>query len=93
MDRKVRSLPSKKNGEGQGQEITIKDYKIISYGRDTTFLDTTISIQKEYKNNFLRRDDFELMPFANVGQPYNKLGVNFDLKDTYPKFGCQCEAL
>lgn len=87
MDRKIRNLPPKKNGEGQGQEITIKDYKIISYERDTTFLDTTISIQKEYRNNFLRRDDFELMPFANVGQPYNKLGVNFDLKDTYPSMG------
>ncbi|MCM4174077.1 hypothetical protein DHD32_21655 [Arenibacter sp. TNZ] len=87
MDRKIRNLPPKKNGGGQGQEITIKDYKIISYERDTTFLDTTISIQKEFRNNFLRRDDFELMPFANVGQPYNKLGVNFDLKDTYPSMG------
>jgi len=87
MDRKIGNLPPKKNGGGQGQEITIKDYKIISYERDTTFLDTTISIQKEFRNNFLRRDDFELMPFANVGQPYNKLGVNFDLKDTYPSMG------
>ena len=91
LERKVRNLSPKKNGEGQGQEITIKDYKIISYGRDTTFLDTTISIQKEYKNNFLRRDDFELMPFANVGQPYNKLGVNFDLKDTYPSLGASAK--
>ncbi|MBC8770619.1 putative porin [Arenibacter sp. BSSL-BM3] len=91
MNRNIRNLPPKKNGEGQGQEITIKDYKIISYERDTTFLDTTISIQKEYINNFLRRDDFELMPFANVGQPYNKLGVNFDIKDTYPSLGASAK--
>ncbi len=91
MDRKTKNLPPKKNGEAATQEITIKDYKIIGYERDTTFLDTTISIQKEYKYNFLRRDDFELMPFANVGQPYNKLGVNFDQKDMYPKIGASAK--
>ena len=91
MERRVRNLPPKKNGEDKSQEVTIRDYKIISYERDTTFLDTTISIQKEYKYNFLRRDDFELMPFANVGQPYNKLGVDFDVKDTYPKLGASAK--
>ena len=40
--------------------ITIKDYKIISHSRDTVALDTSITIQKEYKFNFLRKDDFEL---------------------------------
>ncbi len=91
IDRKTKNIPPKKNGEVLTQEITIKDYKIIGYDRDTTFLDTTISIQKEYKYNFLRRDDFELMPFANVGQPYNKLGVNFDQKDMYPKIGASAK--
>lgn len=91
MERRVRNLPPKKNGDDKGQEVTIRDYKIINYERDTTFLDTTISIQKEYKYNFLRRDDFELMPFANVGQTYNKLGVNFDVKDTYPKLGASAK--
>lgn len=91
IDRKTKNIPPKKNGEVVTQEITIKDYKIIGYDRDTTFLDTTISIQKEYKYNFLRRDDFELMPFANVGQPYNKLGVNFDQKDMYPKIGASAK--
>lgn len=68
-------------------EISIRDYKIISYLRDTTFLDTTLSIQKEYRYNYLRKDDFELMPFANVGQPYNKLGVDFNRSRLYPKLG------
>lgn len=88
---KVRNLPARKNGEVKGGAVTIKDYKIIGYERDTTFLDTTISIQKDYKYNFLRRDDFELMPFANVGQPYNKLGVDFDVEDTYPKLGASAK--
>ena len=37
-------------------EITIKDYKIISYARDSTYLDTTLSIQKEYKYLLLLRN-------------------------------------
>ncbi|GGW47671.1 putative porin [Arenibacter certesii] len=86
-----RKIPSKRAGGGKVQEITIKDYKIINYQRDTTFLDTTISIQKEYKYNFLRRDNFELMPFANVGQPYNKLGVDLDAKDIYPRLGANAK--
>ena len=68
-------------------EITIKNYKIISHQRDTTYLDTTLTIQKEYKYNYLRKDDFELLPFANVGQPYNKLGVNLKAVQFYPALG------
>lgn len=67
--------------------ITIEDYKIISHARDTTYLDTTLSIQKEYKYNYLRKDNFELMPFSNVGQPYNSLGHEFDRSNLYPSLG------
>ncbi|PRX56013.1 putative porin [Flagellimonas meridianipacifica] len=76
------SLSQKKEGT-----TAIKDYKIISYSRDTTFLDTSLTIQKEYKYNFLRRDDFELIPFANIGQPYNTLGVQFSDRHYYPRLG------
>jgi hypothetical protein len=67
--------------------ISIEDYKIITLKGDTTFLDTTQSIKKEYKYNFQRSDDFELMPFANVGQPYNRLARNFEQKSFYPNIG------
>ncbi|WP_350290156.1 putative porin [uncultured Croceitalea sp.] len=80
-----RFLKSKK--EKQAKTITIKDYKTISFKRDTSFLDTTLSIRKDYKYNYLRRDDFELMPFSNVGQPYNSLGRNFDSASIYPRIG------
>ncbi|MGB5553121.1 MAG: putative porin [Flavobacteriaceae bacterium] len=73
------------------EAITIKDYKIITYARDTTFLDTTLTIQKEYAYNYLRRDAFELMPFANVGQPYNKLGVDFERINMYPGLGAKAK--
>nr|WP_299388109.1 putative porin [Allomuricauda sp.] len=66
---------------------TIEDYKIISYARDTTILDTTLTIQKEYKYNYLRKDDFEVMPFENIGRPYNALGRNFSNTPFYPRIG------
>ncbi|MEP3374648.1 MAG: putative porin [Maribacter dokdonensis] len=67
--------------------LTIEDYKIISFERDTTFLDTTLTIQKEYKYNYLREDDFELMSFSNIGQAYNELGVDFERVGSYPNLG------
>ena len=84
--KKKQSPPSSKI-----QEITIKDYKIISYARDTTYLDTTLTIQKEYKYNYLRKDNFELMPFSNIGQPYNKLGVDFERNHLYPLLGAKAK--
>lgn len=64
-------------------------YEIISHERDTTFVDTTLSIKKDYKFNYLRRDDFELLPFSNVGQTYNSLAVDFSSKHLKPKFVAQ----
>ncbi|WP_420604150.1 putative porin [Flagellimonas sp.] len=69
--------------------VPITDYKIISYTRDTTSLDTTLTIQKEYKYNYLRKDDFEVMPFSNIGRPYNALGVDFSNTSFYPKLGAE----
>ncbi|MGC1514221.1 MAG: putative porin [Maribacter sp.] len=65
--------------------LTIKDYKIINFERDTTYLDTTLTIQKEYTYNYLPRDDFELMPFSNIGRADNGLGVNFELRRSHPR--------
>ncbi|WP_394750098.1 putative porin [Spongiimicrobium salis] len=72
-------------------DITIKDYKIISYERDTVALDTSISIQKEYKFNFLRKDDFEWQSFSNIGQAYNRLGANFERRNIYPILGAKAK--
>ena len=88
---KIKKKGKKKVPPAAAEEITIKDYKIISYARDTTYLDTTLTIQKEYKYNYLRKDDFELMPFANVGQPYNKLGVDFERNHMYPLLGAKAK--
>lgn len=69
--------------------LTIENYKIISHTGDTTLVDTTLTIFKEYKYNFLRKDDFELMPFSNIGQPYNRLGANLNKSKWFPQLGAQ----
>jgi len=71
----------------------IELYRIISAKRDTTHIDTSLSIQKEYKFNYLRRDDFELMPFNNVGQTYNSLAYDFDKSNLKPLFAAQSHHL
>ncbi|AZQ43831.1 putative porin [Nonlabens ponticola] len=70
-----------------GEKPPITDYLIISQSRDTTYVDTTLSIQKDYKFNYLRSDDFELMPFQNIGQPYNKLGKQVHMQQIMPGMG------
>ncbi len=60
---------------------------------DTTVVDTTLSIAKEYQFNYLRRDDFELLPFPNVGQTYNTLAISFDEENTKPLFAAQSHHL
>ena len=54
------------------------DYYKIFYldGRIDT-VDTTLSIYKDYKFNFLREDSFDLISFANSAHTYNKLAYDF----------------
>lgn len=73
--------------DAKGVQINVKDYKIISHRGDSTFLDTTLTIQKEYKHNYIRKDDFELLPFSNIGAPYNKLGKTGIDNNFYPQIG------
>ncbi|MEP4882015.1 putative porin, partial [Maribacter dokdonensis] len=68
--KKTKPINPKDKLKNDSITLTIENYKIISFERDTTFLDTTLTIQKEYKYNYLREDDFELMSFSNIGQAY-----------------------
>jgi hypothetical protein len=63
------------------------DYKVISHQRDTTYIDTTLTLQKEYKFNFLRKDNFEFLEFHNQGQTHNKLGYSFNKISKLPDIG------
>lgn len=75
------------------QKPPITAYKIISAEGDTTYVDTTLAIYKQYKFNFLRQDNFELVSFSNVGRPYNKLAYNFKRDEIIPDFVAQARHL
>ena len=82
------SITRKSTGSTKkGPKTKIEDYLIISHHRDTTFVDTTLTIKKEFKFNYLRKDNFGLIPFSNVGQSYNSLTCNFQNTEAMPKFG------
>ena len=77
------------NGKAEKKVANIKDYLIISHENDTTYVDTTLTIQKDYKFNYLRRDNFGLIPFSNLGQSYNTLTYDFDDFELMPSFGAR----
>ncbi len=69
--------------------ISITDYKYFFSNGIEKIVDTTLTIYKDYKFNFIREDDFELLSFANVGHTYNKLGYNFNDEFKLPQFGAR----
>lgn len=68
-------------------KTTYTDYKKISINNDTTFIDTTLNINKDYKLNFVRKDNFEYMAFHNQGETFNKLAYNFQGSAIFPEIG------
>ncbi|SDK92808.1 Putative porin [Salinimicrobium catena] len=82
--------PSQRKKEAGPEPAPVSEYKIISVDNDTTFVDTSLTIHKDYKFNYLRKDNFELLPFSNVGQTYNKLVYDFTEGDhLLPQFGAR----
>jgi hypothetical protein len=79
----------KKKRAIKNKNATIDLYKIISHENDTTYLDTTLTIQKEYKFNYLRKDEFDLLSFSNIGQTYTTLSHDFKDISLMPKFASQ----
>lgn len=78
---------SNKNIKNKDAKIT--DYKIISVENDTIIADTTLTIYKDYKFNYLRKDYFDLLPFSNIGQTFNTLSYNFSDDRLMPNFGAK----
>ena len=66
---------------------TLDMYRFITLERDTTYIDTSLTIQKEYSHNYLRKDTFGLLPFPNEGQTYNTLQYSLTDFSPYPEFG------
>jgi hypothetical protein len=63
------------------------DFKIISHLKDTTIVDTTLSIKKEYLFNHFRKDVFERQSFHNLGSAYTLLGYDFNKTNLFPNTG------
>lgn len=78
-----------KRSKGFKTTATIDMYLIYNTSRDTMIVDTTLTIKKDYKYNYLQKDNFELMPFANIGQTYNTLSYNSIKNDVIPLFGAR----
>src|SRR5699024_4705722 len=91
-----RNLNNQQLGDDQKGPLNKKDknppitnYKIISVIGDTTHVDTTLNIKKDYKFNYLRKDNFGLLMFSNIGHSYTELAKSFDKPraSTLPEFG------
>ncbi|HAT81070.1 MAG TPA: hypothetical protein DCS17_06680 [Flavobacterium sp.] len=66
---------------------TIDMYRVITLERDTTYIDTSLTIQKKYSHNYLRKDLFGLLAFPNEGQTYNTLQYSLNSFSPLPEFG------
>ena len=76
-------------GKGYKKVATIDMYLKFNTSLDSTIVDTTISIKKLYKFNYLQKDNFGLMQFANIGQSYNTLSFDASSNNTIPLFGAR----
>jgi hypothetical protein len=64
-----------------------EQYKIYNLEKDTTYVDTSLTIHSDYKYNYQRKDIFGLLPFANEGQTYTTLDFGVNKSNAYPNFG------
>lgn len=69
----------------------IDQYKIISKERDTILLDTSLTIQKDYRHNYWRSDQFGYLPFSNEGQVRNRLNYGGVRHRLLPSMGFQAK--
>lgn len=65
----------------------IELYKKYTLEKDTVFIDTSLTIHDEYQYNYLRKDIFGLLPFANEGYLYTNLDYSRQTKSFYSQFG------
>ena len=66
-----------KSKEEEKNTLNADYYKIFFLDGRIDSVDTTLSIYKDYKFNFLREDSFDLISFANSAHTYNKLAYDF----------------
>lgn len=66
---------------------SIELYKYYNLKKDTIQIDTSLTIQDEYRYNYLRKDTYGLLPFANEGYLYTQLDYSKNKVSILPQFG------
>lgn len=85
QDKKPKSLRKETNDTLNKAKIT--QYAIITIDRDTSYVDTSLSIKSDYKHNYLKKDMFGLLPFSNDGGYYATLNFGSTNISTLPSMG------
>jgi hypothetical protein len=65
----------------------IQLYKTFNSERDTIYIDTSLTIQDEYKYNYLKKDNFGLFTYSNEGYLFNQLDYTKRTNYLLPQFG------
>ena len=73
----------------KARKAPITSYKIFTLSKDTTYVDTSLTIKKEYEYNYLRKDIFGLLPFLNEGHTYTTLHYGLRQFSAFPEIGFQ----
>ena len=83
------SLNAQESDSIKSKEIKadIKLYKTFNFEKDTVYIDTSLTIQDEYKYNYLKKDNFGLFSFSNEAYLYNQLDFSKKRINTLPQFG------
>ncbi|SHI72862.1 putative porin [Flavobacterium terrae] len=88
IDKDTTKAKSLREAPKEAPKAKHNQYRIISLNKDTVYVDTSLTIKKEYAFNYLRRDNFGLLPFANDGHTYNTLDFGISSSTTsLPNFG------
>lgn len=85
QDKKPKSL--RKETNDTLNKAKISQYAIITLDRDTSYVDTSLSLKSDYKLNYLKKDMFGLLPFANDGGYYTTLDFGSHPTSTMPSMG------
>ncbi len=93
---KTGDKPSKsmiKSSEEKAKEAARKApiawYKIYTIEKDTTVVDTSLTLKRFYQFNYLRKDRFGQLQYPNEGQTYNYLDFGQQRYSLFPEMGYQ----
>lgn len=85
QDKKPKSL--RKETNDTLNKAKINQYAIITLDQDTSYVDTSLSLKSDYKLNYLKKDMFGLLPFANDGGYYSTLHFGATTTSSLPSMG------